>query len=225
MRGTRGNANEFWAPSSSDIITVDGDWGALEWTTYDFYESATLMIYVQANVDNNLYVCVRVKTDTLQNPGDYCEIVFDTVNNGGTTPQVDDFKFNASDSTSSDTFEDYRGDGSGWDSTYTSPYSPQGDAERDPDSGDGNFITYEFRIDFNEVWFPIPPTSGDEAGFAIHVYDTNAGQDHYWGSSDMNDPNSWGSLYYLPEFQEFIIPIFSMIFIAAVWMRKKKTKQ
>ena len=96
------------------------------------------------------------------------------------------------------------------------------DAERDPDSGDGNYITYEFKIEFEEVWGTGTPSGGKIVGFAIRVYDNDAGSSYYWGSGSVGitDPSTWGDLQ-IPEFSGMLLPLIASMSVGILYRRKK----
>jgi hypothetical protein len=64
----------------------------------------------------------------------------------------------------------------------------------------------------------------ERIGFAIIVENASSAYEE-WPSGAEDQPSgnsdSWGQLE-IPEFKDILIPIFSMILIAAVWRRKKR---
>ena len=197
-----GTSTHLYALPTTTPPTIDGDWSSTEWQDADSYDTGDIIVYTMQN-GTHLYLCIRVRSDTVYNAGDYAEIAFDTDNGDESAPQAEDKKFRATDPGGSTGNEDYNGTGTVWDPSYVSPYTWYADGARDVT--DGNYITYEFAIPFKEVWNTTTPGSGQIAGLAVHAHDDDGtGADYYWGSSDLNTPSTFGDLE-IPEFQEIVI--------------------
>lgn len=187
-------------------ITIDGtiDEGTeTDWTTTaktDTYGS-NIKTYVVYNA-SDIFIAVEVLAQTTGNGDveDFAEITFDTNHTGGTVPQTDDFKFQATDSTAgSPTLEEYAGTGSLWDSEWNAvEWTASAD---DSDT----YVTFEFRINNSYAFGEYFPSDGDIAGFCVHVYSKTGDTYYYWpdatGSGSLSNgredtPDDWGDLFY-----------------------------
>jgi tetratricopeptide (TPR) repeat protein len=209
----------LYAKPTSIAPTIDGDWSSTEWQVADSYESSNMIVYAMQN-GTYLFICIRVKSDTVQNAGDYAELAFDTDHDGDSAPDQYDKKFSATDPDGSSDLQDYYGNGGVWDPGYSSAYFWEANGTRD--TSDGNYITWEFSIPFQEVWNTPSPGEGQEAGLAIHAHDDEPpSAEYYWGSENLNDPSSFGHLE-IPEFQD-IIPLMALIPAILVILQRRRS--
>jgi hypothetical protein len=231
--GTRGGAESrtrgtYLTVMGSDILlyakptptapTIDGDWSSTEWQYADSYDTGDMIVYAMQN-GTYLFMCIRVKSDTVNNAGDFAELAFDTKHDGGNAPDQYDKKFRATDPDGSSVLQDYNGNGVAWDPGYTSPYFWEGNGTRD--TSDGNYITWEFSIPFQEVWNIPSPGVGQVAGLAIHAHDDETpGAEYYWGSSNLNDPSTFKDLE-IPEFPD-VIPLLVLIPAILVTLQRRR---
>jgi hypothetical protein len=108
---------------SGTTPTVDGKWTSTsEWT--DAYQDR---LYSGWTMTNNVWACkwsaasdfssiwehylIEVVTDTTNDPGDFFQLCYDTLQDGGTAPQTDDILINY---TGHSTLAVYEGTGTGW---------------------------------------------------------------------------------------------------------------
>ena len=126
--------------------------GSGEWDDADSYEIGNLYIYTMQD-GTDLFICVVCTQDATEDAGDYCEIGFD-LNDDGTLDASEDIKFNETDtSNNAEDKEDYRWDGSAWDSSWDSSGFNTGS---DSDSGNSDYITYEFKLTLSDVFGSYP---------------------------------------------------------------------
>ena len=201
---------------------IDGHVTAGEWDDADSFDTGSMIIHTMQD-GTYLYLCVQVKADLTYNQGDSGEVAFDTDDDGDTAPDSVDKKFSASDPDGSAVPEDFNGNGNDWDPGYTSPYTWS--ANGDLDIAGGGSITYEFQIAFHEVWNTDSPGEGDRAGMAVHAHDAEgSGADYYWGSSNMNDPSTFGHLD-IPEFQDGVFVLLLSPAIVILMRRSGKVNK
>lgn len=181
--------------------SIDGEWTTGEWSDADSFDTGTMVIYTMQD-GAHLFVCIRVTSDTTYEAGDYAEIAFDTDYDGDTAPDQYDKKFSATDPDGSTVNVSYNGKGGVWDPGYVaSPWEANGTLDTD------GSITYEFKIPFVEVWNTSNPGLGQIAGMAVHAHNANGGgSDYYWGSTNLNDPSTFGILD-IPEFQDILLVV------------------
>ena len=181
--------------------------------------NAALRFFVGRRDDTQfVYLCIQVTADTAGNKNDWGEIIFDTLHNGGSTPQVDDklfYVFGNGDAV----LKRWQGNGVGWD--------PQCLACDLGDAGASRFAAnefYEFKIRYTDVWGTLLPTGNQTAGFAIIAYDFNAGVAYGWGGPAINEnvPDTWGHLFYpIPEFPMPALAAVAMVIIPIVRRRRR----
>jgi hypothetical protein len=202
-----GSDTLLYAKPTPSAPTINGDWSSSEWQDADSNDTGDMIVYAMQN-GTYLFMCIRAKSDTVNNPGDYAELAFDTDHDRDIAPDQYDKKFNATDPDGSSVLQDYNGNGVAWDPDYTSPYFWEANGTRD--TSDNNYITWEFSIPFEEVWNTSSPDMGRVAGLAIHAHDDELpGAEYYWGSNNLNDPSTFKDLE-IPEFQE-VIPLLVLI--------------
>ncbi len=218
----RGSATLMLAFPTASPPTIDGDWSSTEWQDADSYDTGNITVYTMQD-GTNVYICVRVTDDTTYNSGDFVRIAFDTDNEDETGPDQWDKMFGARDPDGSSVIEDFNGDGTTWDPSYVSPYFWEANGTRD--MSDGNVITFEFLIPFIEVWNTSTPSSGQRAGMAIHAHDDRGtGYDFYWGSSNLDDPSTFGHLD-IPEFHDIFLILVMMPIILVMIRRSGKVNK
>jgi len=197
-----GTETHLYAKPTSTAPVIDGDWSSSEWQGADEYDTGNMIVYALQN-GTYLFMCIRVKSDTVYNAGDYAELAFDTDHDGGNVPDEYDKKFRATNPIVPSDHQDYNGNGGVWDPDYISPYLWRANGTRD--TSDSNYITWEFSIPFEEVWNTPSPGEGDVAGLAMHAHDDEPpGADYYWGSDNLDNPSTFDDLE-IPEFQDVIV--------------------
>ena len=166
---------------------------------------------------------VKRNDDGTTNSGDYCEVMFETDNNGDSVLEDgEDVKWRSTDTTGSDTLTDYGVLSGAWDDGSFTGNVGQ-DSASDLDSGDSD-ITYEFKIYLEDVFGSSPPYN-KPVGFGVFVWDNDASTGDWWpdsGSPSGTNPSTWGDLT-LPEFSDIIVPI--SIVMAIFVIRKKSRKK
>ncbi|MCK5024404.1 MAG: hypothetical protein KAR56_02180 [Thermoplasmata archaeon] len=214
-----GDADLMDAPYTSSAPTIDGDWSSSEWTDADSYNDGTNLIVYTMQDGTNLYVCVRVQTDTTDATGDYCDVMFERCHSGESSLDSNDRKFRAEDSGVSDASEDYDGTGGTWTVGSLTGWS----AVAELDASDSSYITYEFQIPFIDVWGTSTPSSGDIAGFAIQVYDADSASTYEYGSASVDElnPSTWDDVQ-IPEFSFQFMPLLFMLGLIVVIQRKRR---
>ena len=213
-----GSDTLLYAKPTPSAPTINGDWSSAEWQYADSYDTGDMIVYAMQN-GTYLFMCIRVKSDTVSNIGDYAELAFDTDHDGDSAPDQYDKKFRATDPDGSSILQDYNGNGVAWDPAYTSPYFWEANGTRD--TIDGNYITWEFSIPFQEVWNTSNPDVGQVAGLAIHAHDDEPpGAEYYWGSNNLNDPSTFKDLQ-IPEFQD-VIPVLVLIPAILVILQRRR---
>jgi hypothetical protein len=163
-----------------------------------------------------------ITSDPDNNNGDSCAIYFETNYTNSGVSDVADKRLRT-----------YKSGGSWVDDwtlgsilTWGSPASLPPDHEiYESGGGFGAFMEYEAQIPLatlNE--FGLFDEDNERIGFAV-IVENNSFQHGEWPVDAIDQPtfnsDPWGELE-IPEFKEVLIPIFSMIFMAAVWRRKKK---
>ena len=107
---------------SESAPTVDGTVAADEWTDayIDFFYSGWTMTtnlwavkWAGAYPEIHEYWCMEIFTDTTNDAGDWFQISMDTLKDGGTAPQADDFLINYTGHTAAG-LKAYKGTGTGW---------------------------------------------------------------------------------------------------------------
>ena len=165
-----------------------------------------------------VYVCIRAKSDIIQDPSDFGEIMFDTKHDGGTAPQSDDRLFDVF--TNSNSIETWMGNGAAW--------VPCGGSCDAGDIAEGRWSgfneQYEFRIRFIDVWGTNAPSRNQVAGFAVVVYDFPLGSVYTWGSTAVDDtnPGSWGHIV-LPEFPSAGVAVGAAAIVVLIRRRVRLT--
>ncbi len=213
-----GSDSLLYAKPTSSAPTINGDWISTEWQDADSNDTGDMMVYAMQN-GTYLFMCIRVKSDTVYNVGDYAELAFDTDDGNEPAPDQWDKKFNATDPDGSTINSSYNGNGTGWNSSYVSPYAWEANGILDTDSG--GYITYEFAIPFPEVWNMSNPGPNQQAGLAIHAHDDEPpSAEYYWGSNNLNDPSTFKDLQ-IPEFQD-VIPLLVLIPAILVILQRRR---
>ncbi len=209
------------APPLSGTPLVDGDCTDAAYSTAGTFSDTGISGKV-GTASQYVYVCVDVTGDTTDNATlDKGFIYFDTLHDGGTTPQTDDRRFNVSSDNS--TIFQWEGDGTTW----VSCSSPDCDSAN---QAAGAFMSghevYEFKIRFANVWGTDSPTDGQRAGFAVRALDNATASYITWGSTDPpsdTSPDTWGHLD-IPEFPAIAIPIAVVGTICLVALRRRRSK-
>ena len=179
-----GSAFEIRAPPLTTIPVIDANWSVGEWDDASEYaiSNGSLTGYVlvkwgPGSVSGDfLYILIDSPWDTTPaelNPNENYWVAFDTLNDGGDSPQADDYLFN-------DGFSDWNGlswhgDGSKWTGMLTPKpkYAAiQNNNATSPHSGTGHIIC-EFRVPLTHVG-PI----GSTIGFYILAIDDSADPNH-----------------------------------------------
>lgn len=172
-----------------------------------------------------VYICIRVTADTARSGNDWGEVIFDTLHNGGATPQVDDklfWVFGCTGSGCDTSLSAWQGNGAGW--NFSCPTCDPGNAGA---SRFSTFMWYEFRVRYTDVWGTLLPAPGQIAGFAIIAYDFNLDVLNTWGGPavDENVPSSWGHLYYpIPEFPLPALAVLPVVLIPVLRWRRSRSR-
>ena len=213
--------NQISATLLVNTPAIDGNCASSggEYNGASMGSNAALRFFVGRRDDTQfVYLCIQVTADTAGNKNDWGEIIFDTLHNGGSTPQVDDklfYVFGNGDAV----LKRWQGNGVGWD--------PQCLACDLGDAGASRFAAnefYEFKIRYTDVWGTLLPTGNQTAGFAIIAYDFNAGVAYGWGGPAINEnvPDTWGHLFYpIPEFPMPALAAVAMVIIPIVRRRRR----
>ncbi len=187
-----GNLNEF---ANANEITITDLYGTTG--TYKFLWDSNAL-YVAADVsDSNLNVGLSHQEDDALWDDDSLEMFMDTLNDGGTALQPDDYKFYAninkvhSDSHASDT---------SWDSGMANNVIATGTINNNADTDTGYVI--EARIPWQNF---ATPSDDSVWGFDLSMDDkTDSGTiQTAWTNSDgggFNDPEGWGDVLFSSEF-------------------------
>ena len=187
-----GNLNEF---TNANPITITDSYGNSG--TYKFLWDSNAL-YVAADVsDSQLNVNLSHQEDSPLYSDDTLEMFLDTLNNGGTSLQPDDYKFYVninnvhSDSHDSDT---------SWDSGMTSAAIATGTINNNADADSG--YTIEARIPWANFATPLDDSVW---GFDVSMDDrSDTGTiQTAWSNSDgggFNDPDGWGDVLFSSEF-------------------------
>jgi hypothetical protein len=216
------NAETAFSWELSSTPTVDGSCDAgIEYPGSYLIDETDFDVYI-GHINDYVYICVIAWYDSALINGDQTELFLDPDHQGGSAPQDDDryFIVRYEIVTASFNFYQRKGDGTFW--------VPCG-ASCDPgNEGEGSVtfgvLNYEFKLGFGDVWEPSPPSPNQVAGFQIVIWDGNGGGYRIWGSDSVpwENPNDWGHLGYLPEFQELIIPIAGTITLFIFTWRKRR---
>jgi len=165
-----------------------------------------------------LFVCIRADGDPSRHNNDWGEVIFDTLHDGGLAPQVDDklfWVFGNGDNTLSS----WQGNGVAWNGLC-----PTCDLGNDGESRwSGAFEFYEFQTRYTDVWATLTPAFGQAAGFAIILYNFNAGTLLTWGGPavDENIPDTWGHLFYpIPELPLPALAAISVVLVPLLRRRR-----
>ena len=177
--------------------------------------------------------CVELFTDDTDDAGDYWEFCFDDGNNGGTDPQIGDYRVRIDGHTD---LTVYQGNGQGWDEI--APQEP-GDNITWADSIDSSPLesTPHWILEFtfiktggNAMINSAPPT-----GLRVAAYDASnsqAGVQAWAPDSDPDVPDEWGLISNytsesIPEGLTFAVMVFlsSVSLIVGSQYLRKRTKK
>src|SRR5256712_176555 len=181
--------------------------------------NAALRFFVGRRDDTQfVYLCIQVTADTAGNQNEWGGIIFYTLHNGGSTPQVD-AKLLYFFGHREPGLKRLQGNGVGWGPPCLG--CDLGDAGASPLAGKQ---IYEFKIRYTDVWGTLLPTGNQTAGFAIIAYDFNAGVAYGWGGPAINEnvPDTWGHLFYpIPEFPTPALAAVAVVIIPIVRRRRR----
>jgi hypothetical protein len=200
----RSTMHAYFVPG--DII-IDGIMDEPAWsdptttvtTTTDFY-GHNITVYVLHKV-GILYIGVEMGGNENNNGNDYFTLSFDTLNDGSSTPQIDDKMIFVKDTGSGNDVFYYEGDGAIWQPTAL-PIGWKGDSKMW-----GAVANCEFAIPVLDLWGAVPPPDNTSVQFTVDAYeDANPktrvwwpdnGFDGEFPATDYSDlPYSFGTLVY-----------------------------
>jgi hypothetical protein len=210
----RGGKDQITVPLLTKPVTLDGMWTSPdEWK--DAAEIAAPGGFFGLKHDQSyLYVLCDYVNDSALEEHDASWVYVDTLNNGGSTPQADDFAFSLQWlSPTQSTVVEQRGTGSDWMTTTFMLQSAVSsmDATNDPYSASPHVI-YEFRIQLS-----ILTQATFSFGASLVMQDGSTAVRVSWPQiSSRSDPNQWGILQLraIPISEFSVIPptlVFSML--------------
>lgn len=176
------------------LATVDGVWTTTdEWNdalTVPISDNATFWYYAEINVFN-VEMCVEIFSDNTDDAEDYWQFCFDDGNNGGTAPQVGDYRIDIVGHTD---VVIYQGDGSDWVLSTQTPadiaFTWANQLSESPIDSNPHWI---LEVSFVKTTALIP--SAPPTGLRVAVYDASnseAGVQDWAPDSDVNVPDEWG---------------------------------
>jgi len=187
-------------PVSTKAVALDGRWTSSgEWQDGAEIEVSGAFFRLKHD-DSCIYVLGDYVGDGQLNTNDVAWIYFDTLSNGGTKPQTDDYAFSIQWlSTSGVTLLMQIGTGTDWaDASAIHAGASSNDASSDPYSTSPHMI-YEFKIP-NSIFQP--NTASIRARLSLHEGKTNA-----WltwpAETGRTNPSEWNQLDFpvpVPEF-------------------------
>lgn len=178
--------------SQGTIPTIDGTISAGEWAdaaviTFSVPPTGSVSCYLKHNGTDKLYIAINIPSFT--GYSDQGVLFFDTQNNGGASPQADDYSINAYYSTNYPW--EQRGTGSGWNNMTVSEWT-----EGHTYGGSGNAGIIEYSVSFSKLGITagINKILGFIAGCGENPIN-GAGNWWYWPSSaNYMNPNTWGDV-------------------------------
>ena len=212
--------------------TIDGTWTSPdEWTdgeqtdisenvTFRSTLTRTLLIFVTSQF------IIEILNDNTNDTGDYWQIIFDGLSDGGSAPQADDFRIEVVGHTNPTV---YRGTGTGW--TEITPEAGEvifaESISASPTSSTPHWIA-EFSIDKTAG---VILTSGAAHGLRVAVYDesNSAAGVQAWPPTDRDVPEGWGINTYseeeIPEGLSFgaVVLLSSVAVIGATFVFRKRS--
>jgi hypothetical protein len=223
LRGTRYTGDVITCVSGTTPTVTNGDVGNPpgEWDDATVVSVPNLMIYIK--MDATFFYVGIITNDTNNNNNDYCGIYFETNHSNDGVNDVADKRLHTKKE--SGTWNDYwtYGTGLGW----GIPGAPPGGHEiYESFAGPGSYMEYEARIPLTTLnEFGLFDEDNERIGFAI-IVQNGSSQHGEWPKDAIDQPpigfsSNWGELE-IPEFQDVLIPTISMIFIAAIYKRRKK---
>jgi outer membrane protein assembly factor BamB len=174
--------------------TIDGKWtSADEWTdgpAITMSNSACFTYCAWMVTDVTTDWVVEIFTDNTNDTGDYWQICLDMNNDGGTAPQVDDFKIEITGHT---TLKLYMGNGTSWNqiAPAQSEFTWNNSISASPRSTTPHWIL-EFRD--SSIWNgTLQRANPPPFGMRVAAYDASSSTLAAWApNSDANAPNKWG---------------------------------
>lgn len=181
---------------SITTATVDGKWTAAdEWTDTpgtDMLGNATgkFGYNIQDFTNLGLEWIVEIFTDNTNDTGDYWEICFDDGNDGGTTPDIDDFMIKIVGHT---TLEVYKGTGSGW--SQVTPAAGELTWNNTISTSPWNSTAHWILelVDSSKTAGNVQIPTAPPTGMRVAAYDASTNTLAAWApNSSANVPNEWG---------------------------------
>lgn len=173
--------------------------------------------------------CVEILDDDTNDTGDYWEFCFDNGNNGGTAPQIGDYKVVIE---GHENLTMYQGNGQGWDET-----TPAEDeiTWADSISDSPNESEDHWILEFTFLKLLSIATSAPPTGLRVAVYDASnsqAGVQAWAPDSDVDVPDEWGligdsSTDQIPEGLTFAVMVFLSsvsLLVGSKYLRKRSRK-
>lgn len=213
--------------------TVDG-----EHTTDGEWNDDALLTEISDNAIfyYNMYMdayscefCVEIFDDDTDDTGDYWEFCLDNGNDGGTAPQIGDYRIRIDGHT---TLTVYQGNGQGWDEVTPA----EGEitwADSISDSPSESADHWILELTFDKTISMI--TSAPPTGLRVAVYDASnsqAGVQAWAPDSDADVPDEWGmistySTEQIPEGLTFAVMVFLSsvsLIVGSQYLRKHSKK-
>lgn len=213
-------------PILTKQVTLDG-----RWTTVDEWIDAVEIkvsegAFKLKHDQSYLYVLFDYVNDRSSENYDNAWAYVDTLKNGGSTPQTDDFAFNLQWlSPTQSILVVQRGTGTDWMTTTLALHSATSstDATNDPYSSTPHVI-YEFKIQLS-----ILPQGATAMGVRLSMQDGFTGTSAVWPSNSSRfESNQWGTMQLgtspIPEFSA-VTPILALGLIVPLYMLRRSKRQ
>jgi hypothetical protein len=219
-------SNQVSIPILTKKVTLDGMWTYVdEWG--DAVEIATPGGSFRLKHDQSyLYILFDYVNDTSLENYDVAWAYIDTLKNGGTAPQTDDFAFSLQwSSPTQSSLVVQKGTGTDWMTTTLALHSAVSsiDATNDPYSSTPHVI-YEFKIQLS-----ILQEGVTSIGVRLTMQNGATGTSIVWPKdSSRFEPNGWGNMELgpspIPEFSA-ILPTLALGLIPLLYLLKRSKKQ
>lgn len=197
-------------PVSTATVSLDGKWTSSgEWAdAVELLGNVTGSYFRVKHDDSFMYFLCDHVVDTRWDPVDVAWVYIDTMNNGGTKPQTDDYAFQVYfKSSTSSAIAMQKGTGAGWkDPTALHMGAASSDATNDPYSGTGHLI-FEFKIPNS-----ILPKDTTSVSVRLSMLDDATDVWTVWPPDAFlgrENPSLWGKLNFstpIPEFSS-VVPL------------------
>jgi hypothetical protein len=219
-------SSQVTVPTLTKQVTLDGSW-----TTVDEWVDA-IEIRVSGGVfrlkhdQSYLYILFDHVNDSALEDYDNAWAYIDTLRNGGSTPQTDDFAFSLQWlSSTQSVLVVQKGTGTDWMTTTLKLHSAASstDATNDPYSSAPHAV-YEFRIQLS-----ILPQGATAMGVRLSMQDGITGTSVFWPSNSSRfEPKQWGTMQLgaspIPEFSA-VTPVLALGLIVPLCLLKRSKRQ